>query len=67
MTVSAAELPPGTALKVTYRWNENGRDREHVHIMSGVEESYRINVTGSEYPRMKAVVMEAVADRNDAN
>ena len=66
VTVSAAELPPGTALKVTYRWNENGWDREHVHIMSGVAESYRIDVTGSEYPRMKAVVMETVANRKAA-
>jgi hypothetical protein len=34
--------------------------------MNGVEESYLIDVMGSEYPRMKAVVMEAVANRKAA-
>jgi len=47
-------------LKVTYRWNEKGWDREHSRIIKGERETYRIDVAGSEYPRMKALVMEAV-------
>ena len=63
VTASAGSVPAGCGLKVTYEWNENGWDREHTHILRGGSETYAVEVAGEEYPKMKALIMEADPER----
>ncbi|MBW7997106.1 MAG: hypothetical protein FVQ81_11170 [Candidatus Glassbacteria bacterium] len=62
VTVQAVSIPASTALNVTWRWREQGWDRQHTETVRRVPASYVVQVAGDEYPRMKAVIMEAVPD-----
>jgi hypothetical protein len=56
-------LPAGgfRPVKVVYRWQEDGRPREHVHVARSPNESYRI-VCGAKL-EMKSVVLELADPR----
>ncbi len=62
VTVRAGSIGAGTSLKVTYRWQEKGWDREHLQTVRKAPATYGITVEGQEYPRMKSIEMEAVID-----
>lgn len=43
-------------MQVTYRWEENGQAKQHVHVARKAQETYTIACTGK--PLMKAIVLE---------
>lgn len=43
-------------VKITYVWEEDGREKRHVHVARQESENYTIHCTGT--PRMKSLVLE---------
>ncbi|MBT4512620.1 MAG: hypothetical protein HOC20_10485 [Chloroflexi bacterium] len=60
VNVQAQTLPQGTALAVTYKWQENGWDRTDSQVVKKAGTSYTIDVAGEEYPRMKELTIECL-------
>ena len=62
VTVLADRIPDDARLVVTYKWQEQGWDRVDRSVVNSGGESYTIEVAGSQYPRMKEVIMECLPE-----
>ncbi|HUU29091.1 MAG TPA: hypothetical protein VM123_14890 [archaeon] len=62
VTVLAGRIPQGASLAVTYRWQEQGWDREDRRLVREAGASYSIRVAGEDYPRMKEITMECIPE-----
>ncbi len=62
VTVLADRIPDDARLVVTYKWQEQGWDRVDRRVVNSGGESYTIEVAGSQYPRMKEIIMECLPE-----